>query len=116
MRFMLMLHGTDAEYRSKPPEWVEEVVGFLTSFEDGLATRSELEWTEVLGPDARAEVVGPGGATREGWYDEQGEPLRRIWVIRVPDRERAVELAELLAGELDAWVEVRECLPGAQRP
>ena len=116
MRFMLLLHRRESELLQRAPEWIEEVVEFLARFEDELLSRSELEWTETLDSDARAEVVGPGGERRDGWYNEAGKPLRRLWVVRVPDRARAHELAGQLAGELDTWVEVRECMPGAQRP
>ncbi|WP_024356196.1 hypothetical protein [Leucobacter chironomi] len=116
MRFMLLLHRRESELLQRTPEWIEEVVGFLARFEDELLTRSELEWTETLDSDTRAAVIGPGGEHRDGWYNEAGKPLRRLWVVRVADRARAEELAAQLAGELDTWVEVRECLPGAQRP
>ncbi|GAB2548647.1 hypothetical protein [Leucobacter ruminantium] len=116
MRYMLLAHGLESALIERGPVWVEEVVSFLARFEDELAGNSELEWTEALDGDEHAVVVGPGGETREGWYNREGEPLRRLWVVRVPDRDRARELAGLLAGELDTWVEVRECLPTAQRP
>lgn len=116
MRFMLMLHRRESELLAKPPEWIEEVVRFAATLEDELLSRSELEWTEVLDSDDRAVVVGPDGDRRDGWYNEAGKPLRRVWVVRVADRARAEEIAALLAGELDTWIEVRECMPGAQRP
>ncbi len=116
MRYMLLAHGTNAAFIARGPAWVEEVVGFLARFEDDLAATSELEWTEVLDDDELAEVVGPGGESRAGWYNEAGKPLRRVWAVKVDTHARARELAGLLAGELDTWVEVRRCLPGAQRP
>lgn len=116
MRYMLLLHGTEAEFRGRPPEWIEEVLAFLARFEDELAGRSELEWSETLEVPEHAETVGPGGEAQPGWFNAEASPLRRLWVIRVADHARARELAGLLAGELDAWVEVRECMPTAQRP
>lgn len=116
MRYLLFWHIRDAELHGRSPEWHEEVASFLAGFEDELAAGSELEWTEVLAPGAQSVVVGPGAELRHGVFDVEGTPLARVWAVRVADRERAVALAAKLAGELDAWVEVRECLPGAQRP
>ena len=116
MRYMLLAHGLEAALVERGPAWVEEVVAFLARFEDELSSNSELEWTEALDDEEHAEVVGPGGEVRPGWYNEGGKPLRRLWAVRVPDRDRARELAGQLAGELDTWVEIRACLPTAQRP
>ncbi|WP_233615154.1 hypothetical protein [Leucobacter chromiisoli] len=116
MRYMLLLHGRESEVWGRTPEWVEEATAFLARFDDELASRSELEWTEVLDSDAHASLVGPGQETRPGWFNAQGDPLARLWVVRVADAARAAELASQIAGELDTWVEVRECLPSAQRP
>lgn len=116
MRYMLLLHGREAERLQRSPEWREEAAAFIARFDDELATSSELEWTEVLDADPQAVIVGPGEAPRPGWCNADGKPLTRIWVVRVETAERAAELAGMLAGELDTWIEVRECLPSAQRP
>lgn len=116
MRYVLIWHVHDEEFRGRSPEWHEEVVEFLAGFEDRLASRSELEWSEVLDDEAQAFVVGPDLAVSEGHYNMAGKPAARLWAVRVADRARAVELATELAGELDTWIEVRECRDGFQRP
>ena len=116
MRYLLSWHIHESELHGRSPEWREEVAASLAVFEDELATSSELEWIEVLGPESQAVVVGPGAVVRDGVYNSDGKPAARIWAVRVTSKDRAVELAAKLAGELDTWVEVRECMPGAQRP
>lgn len=116
LRYMLLLHWKEADLHARSPEWAEEAVAFLARFDDELATNSELEWTEVLASEVNAIHVGPGEVSRPGWYNSSGKPLSRVWVVRVESSERVVELAGQLAGELDTWIEVRECLPSAQRP
>lgn len=116
MRYLLLWHTGETELRERSPEWHEEIAAYLTRFEDELASTSELEWTEVLAPESQATVIGPGPAVRERDPQTDGAPLARAWAVRVDSRDRAVDLASELAGELDAWVEVRETLPGAQRP
>ncbi|KAF5290532.1 hypothetical protein FQR65_LT20631 [Abscondita terminalis] len=116
MRYMMLLHGTEAEFQGRGSEWIEESVKFLARFEDDLASRSELEWTEVLGSAAHAETVGPDGEPRTAWFNAAAVPVLRVWVVRVPHHERARELAGSLAAGLGASIEVRECLSGAQRP
>lgn len=116
MRYMLLLHGVETEFRDRTPEQAEEVIGFLSRFEDELASRSELEWTEVLDDSRHADLVDPEGGARPGWFNADGAPLERLWVVRVADQSRAQDLAGLLAAELGTPVEVRECMPTAQRP
>lgn len=116
MRYILSWHIRELEMRDRSPAWREEVVAFLAQFEDELFTNSELDWVEVLDPESQAIVVGPGGEVRAGFYNEGGKPSARIWAIRVESQERAREIAAKFAGQLDTWIEVRESLPGAQRP
>ncbi len=115
MRYMLLLHGKAAEFHQRDTERLEEALGFLVRFEDDLAARSELEWTEVLDAETQAEVVGPDREVRRG-TEGSDAPLARVWVVRVPDQARAWELAGALAEGIGMPIEVRECLPGAQRP
>ena len=116
MRFILSWHIHETELRERSPAWREEAAAFLARFEDELFFNSEVDWVEVLDPESHAIVVGPGGEIRKGFYNEGGKPSARVWAIRVASRERAVEIAANFAGQLDTWIEVRESLPGAQRP
>lgn len=115
MRYMLLLHGRAAKFHHRDADALEAALAFLVRFEDELAGRSELEWTEVLDDEAQAEVVGPDRAVRKGAVHAEG-PLMRVWVVRVPDQARAWDLAGALAEGVGMPIEVRECLPGAQRP
>lgn len=116
MRYFMSWHIREAELLARSPEWREEVAAFLALYEDELFANSELDWVEVLDPETQAIVVGPGAQVREGFYNEGGKPSARVWAIRVSSRDRAIEIASKFAGQLDTWIEVRECLPGAQRP
>lgn len=116
MRYVLSWHIGESELLDRSPAWREEVVAFLARFEDELFVNSELDWVEVLDPESQAIVVGPGAEIRPGFYNESGKPSARVWAIRVTNRERAVEIAATFAGQLDTWIEVRESMPGAQRP
>ncbi|GAA2027532.1 hypothetical protein GCM10009720_04070 [Yaniella flava] len=116
MRYLLSWHIREDEMRQRSPAWREEIMAFLAQFEDELFVHSELDWVEVLDPESHAIVVGPDAEIRNGFYNESGKPSARVWAIRVENRERAVEIAAKFAGQLDTWIEVRESLPGAQRP
>lgn len=116
MRYLLSWHIREDELRRRSPAWREEVVAFLARFEDELFASSELDWVEVLDPESHAVIVGPGAEVRPGFYNEGGKPSAKVWGIRVASRDRAIDIAATLAGQLDTWIEVRECLPGAQRP
>ena len=116
MRYVLSWHIRETELHDRSPAWREEAVAFLARFEDELFVASELDWVEVLDPELQAIVVGSGAEIRSGFYNQGGKPSAKIWGIRVASRERAIAIAATLAGQLDTWIEVRECLPGAQRP
>lgn len=116
MRYILSWHIRESELLGRSPAWREEIVAFLARFEDELFSTSELDWVEVLDLESQAVIVGPGAEVRKGFYNEGGKPSARFWAIRVASRERALEIASIFAGQLDTWIEVRECMPGAQRP
>lgn len=116
MRYFLSWHLKETEQRQRSPAWREETTAFLARFEDELFATAELDWVEVLNPESQAIVVGPDQEIRNGFYNAGGKPSVRVWVIRVTNRDRAVEIAAKFAGQLDTWIEVRECLEGAQRP
>lgn len=115
MRYLLLVYSRESERLAKSPEWSEEVMAFFTEFENGLVMNGEFDWGEVLGPEDQAVVVGPGAERRHEHYNAEGKPLHRIWAVKAT-KERALELAARIAGELDTWVEVRECFVSAQRP
>ncbi len=116
MRYMLLLHGREEDVHVTSPERVEEIAAFLARFDDELMSGSELDWTEGLASEVGALVVDPDGDSREAWLNAGGLPLERVWVVRVPDAGRARAIAARLASGVGAAVEVRECLPSAQRP
>lgn len=116
MRYLMSWHIREHEMADRSPEWREEVAAFLAVFEDELLASSELEWVEVLAPESQAVVVGPGSEIRDGVYNAEGKPSARVWAVRVDTRGRALEIAARIAGELDTWIELRECFSGAQRP
>ena len=116
MRYHLLWHIREEELAARSPEWHEEVAAFLVTYSGELASTSELDWRETYAPESRSHVVGPGGETREGHYNEDAKPVHRVWAVRVSGVERALEIAGRLAGELDTWVEVREVLEAAHRP
>lgn len=116
MRYMLLLHGREESVHTTPPEQVEEIAAFLARFDDELMMNSELDWTEVLASEINAETVDPAGVVRPTWANAASQPLERIWVVRVADEARAHEIAAALAAGTRAVIEMRECLPSAQRP
>ncbi|SEC55964.1 hypothetical protein SAMN04489806_3216 [Paramicrobacterium humi] len=115
MRYLLLLHSRGPELRDHSPEWMEEATAFLARFDDELAMRSELEWSEVLAPASRGRIIGADG-TETTAESDAAAPVTRVWVVRVADAARALALGGELARRLGARVDVRECLPSAQMP
>lgn len=117
MRYLLLLRGLDPNLRRRSLSWVEEVTSFLARFDDELASRSELEWSEVLAPVSQATIVGLSGSEHGAdTIDDASETIARVWAVRVADRARAVEISRDLAEALGTRIEMRECMPSSQKP
>lgn len=116
MQYLLTWHIREEDLIEQTPERRERIIAALAVFENELDLSSELAWVGVLAPESQAVVVSPNGSVRDGIYNSGGTPTSRVWQVRVESEERALTLAARLADALDAGIEVRECLPGAQRP
>jgi hypothetical protein len=116
MKFMIMMFGDEKDLRTKPPEWVERFTSFLAQLDDELAANGELVYSEVLEDGGGATVVDRRRRFHHGSITGRGFPLSRFWVVKVPNEERADEIAGSIAEVIGGAVEVRQVMEGAQRP
>jgi hypothetical protein len=98
MKYMMMMFGdagTMMEERS--PDWVREMVAFMTSFSAEITASGELVSAEGLDFPGTAKTVSlePDGqvVVSDGPFAEAKESLAGYWILDVKDEARAVELA-----------------------
>ncbi len=111
MKYMLMMFGdagTMMETRS--PEWVRDMIAFMTDFNTELARTGEMVTAHGLADPSTAKTVSLADGqvvVTDGPFAEAKESLAGFWVLDVRDEARAIELASRVV----VWaerVEVRE--------
>jgi hypothetical protein len=97
MKYMMMMFG-DAEtmLEERSPEWVREMIGFMTTFDAELVENGELVTSEGLafpGSAKTVSLVDGSVVVTDGPFAEAKESLAGFWVLDVKDEARAIELA-----------------------
>jgi hypothetical protein len=116
MKYMLMMFGdatTMMEERS--PEWVRDMVDFMTAFNAEITATGELVSAEGLEFPSAAKTVAlvDGQVTvTDGPFAEAKESLAGYWIWDVKDEARAIELA----GRIVQWAQRVELRPVADAP
>lgn len=116
MKFMIMVFGDEKDLHTRPPQWVENVTSFMARLDGELAQSGELVYSEILEDGGGATVVDRRRRFHHGSITGRGFPLSRFWVVKVPNEERADEIAGTIAEVVGGAVEVREVMEGSQRP
>jgi|SRR3954454_18853136 hypothetical protein len=97
MKYMMMMFGdADTMMEERSPEWVREMVAFMTSFNAELAASGELVSAEGLDFPKTARTVSLTDGqvvVSDGPFAEAKESLAGFWILDVKDEARAVELA-----------------------
>lgn len=100
MRYMLMMQGTQAGWKSFgawPPEAIQAHIAFMKDFNDKLKKAGELVFAEGLSGPEEAKIVRAGTngvpAITDGPFPEAKEFLAGFWIVEVPTPERAYEIA-----------------------
>ena len=101
MKYMLMMNAPrgqdDWQVTSWPPEDFKAHIEFMIDFKKKLEASGELVLAEGLDMPANALIVkaqraGPPVVT-DGPFAETKEFLAGFWIVDVPSRERAIEIA-----------------------
>jgi hypothetical protein len=110
MKYMLMMFG-DAEdmMEARSPEWVRDMIAFMTDFNTELAENGE--FVEARGLDVpkaakTVSLVDGQVVVTDGPFAETKEALAGYWVFEVAGEERAIELASKVVAWADR-VELR---------
>lgn len=100
MKFMMMMHhGGSGEYAMMkwPKEAIERHISFMQTLAKDLTASGELVDAQGLAHPSEAKIVRADAhgapAVTDGPFPETKEFLVGYWLIDVPTRERAYELA-----------------------
>ena len=108
---MLMMFGDAATMtQTRPPEWIREMVAFMTRLDQDLRESGELVYDEGLADGSTAKTVGFEGGipvARDGQVADATASLIGFWVVEVASEARALEIAARIVAFIEAPVEVR---------
>ena len=97
MKYMIMMFGSAAEMtETRSPDWIKEMVGFMTDLHGELTASGELVAAEGLQDGSAGKIVtltdGVPVVT-DGPYAEAKESIIGFWIVDVADEARVLELA-----------------------
>jgi hypothetical protein len=111
MKYMLMMFGDAATMtQTRSPEWIREMIAFMTKFDADLRESGELVYDEGLADGSKAKTVGLEDGVpvaRDGQIAGDGASLIGFWVVVVASETRALEIASRVVAFIEAPVEVR---------
>lgn len=111
MKYMIMMFGDAATMmETRTPEWISEMIAFMTKFNEKLEDAGELAGGQGLADPSQAKTValqkGIPVAT-DGPFAEAKESLAGFWIVDVESESRAIEIASQVV-EYAGVVEVRQ--------
>jgi hypothetical protein len=110
VKYMMMMFGSAAGMtETKSPEWITEMVGFMTDLNRELTEAGELVFAEGLqdGDAAKLVTLTDGvPVTTDGPYAEAKESIIGFWIVDVADEARVLEVAGRIV-EYSGVVEIR---------
>jgi len=113
MKYMIMMFGDAATMlETKSPEWIEEMIGFMTQIDKDLTASGELVFQQGLadGSTARTVTITDGvPVATDGPFAEAKESLVGFWVVDVDSEARVIDLAGQIA-VYAGTVEVRQAM------
>lgn len=113
MKYMLMMFGNAGEMMEvQSPEWIREMIGFMTDLDVDLNARGEMVFNAGLADSTAARLVHADGLVTDGPFAEAKESLIGFWVLDVENEARITEIATSIA-HYSRIVEVR---PVAEAP
>lgn len=98
MKYMIMMFGSaESMMQTQSPEWVREMIGFMTQLDKDLTEAGELVYNEGLADPSAAKTVrlvdGAVTAT-DGPFAEAKESVIGFWIVDVESEARLMEITE----------------------
>jgi hypothetical protein len=117
MKYMIMMFGDAAAMGEvKSPEWIREMIGFMTSLDEELTANGEMVFNAGLGDSSTAKLVkrgdGPVPIVTDGPYAESKESIIGFWVVDVESEQRMIDISARIV----QYSEVVEVRPVGEAP
>jgi hypothetical protein len=114
MKYMIMMFGSaESMMETQTPEWIREMIAYMTQLDKDLADAGELVYNEGLADPSTAKTVrlvdGAITAT-DGPFAEAKESVIGFWIVDVESEARLLEITEGIV-KYSQVVEVRP-IPG----
>jgi hypothetical protein len=111
MKYMIMMFGDqNTMMETKSPEWIREMIQFMTDIDQELADSGERVASEGLVDPSQAKTVrfvDGAPVPTDGPFAEAKESLAGYWIIDASE-ERALEFASRVVTFIEEPVEVRQ--------
>lgn len=115
MKYMIMMFGSaEGMMATADPEWIREMIGFMTRIDQDLRESGEMVFNAGLADGSTAKLVKQtpdGVVTSDGPYAEAKESLIGYWVVDVASEDRAIEICSSIVKYAGA-VELRRVQDG----
>jgi hypothetical protein len=108
---MIMMFGeAGSMMETASPEWIKEMIGFMTDLDKELTDSGELVFGAGLADGSTAKQVKLADGvpvTTDGPYAESKESLIGFWIVDVADEARVLELGGRIV-KYSGVVEIRQ--------
>ena len=112
MKYMIMMFGDQAGMmEQRTPEWIREMIQWMTRFADELSSAGELVSAEGLVDASQAKTVrwqNGLAVPTDGPYAESKESLAGYWIVDVESEARVLELAAKVVTFIECPIELRQ--------
>jgi hypothetical protein len=113
MKWMILMFGDQATMvETRTPEWIREMIRFMTDMDEELRSSGERVDAQGLADPTQAITVRfQGGAPvpTDGPFAEAKESLAGYWIVEAT-KERAIEIASKIVAFIEGPIEVRQVM------
>ena len=117
MKYMLMMFGSAGEMMTvQSPEWIREMITYMTDLDDELRERGEMVFNAGLADGREAKLVHADGVVTDGPFAEAKESLIGFWIELADQRAGLQARVTELATSIARYSKVVEVRPVAEAP
>jgi hypothetical protein len=113
VKYIIMMFGDQATMMEvRTPEWIREMIGFMTNIDQELHDSGELVDSQGLADPSQAKTVrfqGGVPVSTDGPFAEAKESLAGYWIVEGSE-DRALEIASRVVAFIEGPIEVRQVM------
>jgi hypothetical protein len=113
MKWMILMFGDQATMvETRTPEWIREMIRFMTDMDEELRSSGERVDSQGLADPTQAVTVRFQSGVpvpTDGPFAEAKESLAGYWIVEAT-KERAIEIAAKIVAFIEGPIEVRQVM------